>query len=154
MLVLRSGFGQPCLVVVAVEMLGRYDMSVNGKPVGVDIEQRHEDADHDAAVVEIVVLLHLLYDDNLAVCRRDNHAQSVVTLRELTDGATEEIEHHGPHYAEDDGENPERELCLERLPENHGDGDEDKGAIDQGVCAFTVYAYLLYAFQFLYSLSH
>ncbi len=48
-------------------MAYKFHLAVNGEPVGMDIGDAHEDRDHQALVVEILVLVDLLNDDNLTV---------------------------------------------------------------------------------------
>ena len=77
---------------VAVLMADGLDIPVDGEPVGVDIEQRHEDGDHDALLAEVLILVHRLTDDHLAVGR--GHDDTLCVAIEIADGTAEEIDQY------------------------------------------------------------
>ena len=83
------------------------DPSVSRKPVGVDVERRHEDGDLDRLPFDIFRFIDLLDDNHLAVDRTDDH----VTDRSfvMPFGTAEEIEDKGidqyPESREARGEN-------------------------------------------------
>ena len=66
------------------------DRAVNGNPVGVDVEEAHEDADHHATVVEIDILLSLFHYNHLAVGR--SHYNALRLSLEGADGTLEEVQ--------------------------------------------------------------
>ena len=60
--VLLACLRQPCLVVVAVLVVYELNLAVYREPVGVYVEQAHENAYHQALVMEVFVLLDFFYD--------------------------------------------------------------------------------------------
>ena len=95
-LIICAGFRQPSSLETTVLMVNAAHRAIDRYPVGMNVEQTHEDAHHDAAVVEILVFLDLLYDHHSAVARSYDHALSV--LSEKTYWATEEIDHYKVHH--------------------------------------------------------
>ena len=150
MLVLLAGLGEPSLVEVAIEVLDKLHHAVHGKPVGVDVEEAHKDADHQAAVVEVLILLHLLDDDDLAVGRRHHDMFRVLDV-EVADRAAIEVEHDTIDGDHDDEERPERNLGRQGKPQNGGHQGNADSTIQQLVRALTMKTDFL---EFLYSLSH
>ena len=153
MLIVRCGLGKPCLVIVSVKMAHLHYTAINGEPVGMDIKQRHEDAHHDTAVMKILILVNFLDDNNLAVGRGYDNPLCVLHSK-LADGAAEEIQDNKPYNAKHHGKRPEWYLGVECLPQHYANGYDEECTVYKGVCAFTVYAYFLYTFKILYSLSH
>ena len=95
---------------VAVLVVHELNPSVNGEPVGVDVEQAHEDAYHEALVVEVFCFFHFLYDNNLSVGR--SHDNLVGLAFKESFGASEEVEYYGVYNTEDHNVAPEHELAV------------------------------------------
>ena len=142
--------GEPCLVVVAVVVSYGLHLAVNGEPVGVYVEEAHEDAHHDAALVEVDVLVDFLDHYYASVCRR-YHESRCVFFGEEADGAAEEVDDDAVDGAHDCGEAPERHLAVYEAPEQQCDCRNNDEAINECVGSFAVKAYFL---QFLYLLNH
>ena len=106
-LVLDAGLRQPCCLKASVIVSCHLDCALHGHPVGVDIEQAHEDADHHAAVVEVFVLFDFLHHYDFAVGRCYDDIRRILGF-ETSYGAAEEIDEHqiqGRGYAYgDDGD--------------------------------------------------
>ena len=116
----------------------------------MNVEETHEDGDHQPLVVEVFVFLHFLNHYDLAVGRSHDDAFGIFKI-EITDGAAVEVEHNAPNGQHNDEKQPKRPLCIETVPQRHRDkGDEDK-AIGECIVSLTVNAYILY---FSYFLSH
>ena len=141
MLVLLAGLGQPCLMVVAVEVLDKLHPSVHWEPVGMDVQRTHEDGNHQSSVVEVVVLLRFLYDDDLAVSRGNDGAFRVAV--EVADGAAIEVERQEPCRSQDGGDDDAGDDGIESIPEQCADSHDKEGAIEQFAGAFVVNSYLL-----------
>lgn len=60
MFVLFACLGQPCLVEVAVVVCYEFHTSVYGEPVGVYVEETHENTHHNAALVKVCVFVYFL----------------------------------------------------------------------------------------------
>ena len=56
------------------------------------IEQTHKDAHHHAAVMEVLVFLHLFHHHYLAVGRGNHHIVGITGIEAY--GALEEVEQH------------------------------------------------------------
>ena len=97
MLVLFACLGQPGFVEVAVEMFHEFHFPVNGEPVGMDVDKTHEYGNHQAAIMEVPVFIHFLYDHYLAVGRSYHHTFGI--FLEFSYWATIEVEHYSPHRA-------------------------------------------------------
>ena len=93
-------------MVVAVEMLYKLHLAVDGEPVGMYVERTHEDRNHQSFVVEILVLLCFLNHDDLAVGRCHNEFIGVAI--EVADRTAVEVERHHPGCAKDEGKDYER----------------------------------------------
>ena len=78
---------------VTIFMLDRLDMSVNRKPVGMDIKQRHENGNHNPFVMEILVFLYFLKYYYLSVGWSNDQSFSVSV--EEADGTPKEVDHNG-----------------------------------------------------------
>jgi hypothetical protein len=76
-------------------MLNVAHLSVGRHPVGVHVEEAHENAHHNAPVVEIFVLIHFLDNYDATVAGRNDNALCL-TIEE-TDGAAEEIHYYKIH---------------------------------------------------------
>ena len=94
MFVLFAGFWQPSLVIVAILMMYELHASVNGEPVGMNVQWAHEDRNHQSLVVEILVLVCFLNHHYLAVGR--SHDGTLCVTIKVTDGATVEVKYHEP----------------------------------------------------------
>ena len=99
--------------------------------------------------MEILALLSLFYDHDLAIGR--GHNQLVGIAVEVTNRTAVEIERHQPSCAKDDDENPKWYSRVEIGPEQPGDTYDDQCAQHELVGAFAVDPDLL---QFLDSFSH
>ncbi|MPM86018.1 hypothetical protein SDC9_133101 [bioreactor metagenome] len=60
-------------------------------PIGMNIEDAHEDRNHDTIIFEIFAFVHLFYGNNLAIGRGNDYFLCFLT--EKTYGATEEVDH-------------------------------------------------------------
>ena len=118
MLIFLAGFGEPGLVVVAILVMNELYLAVDGEPVGMHVERTHEDGDHQALVVEILILLSLFHHYNLTVGR--SHDQFLRIAVEVADGTTVEIEGHEPGGTEDGYEDPKRDMRVEEIQEQRG----------------------------------
>ena len=76
---------------VAVLMFYQFYCAVHGNPVGMHVEQTHEDTHHDSPVVEVFVLLHFLYHHHSPVGRCYNKMVRVSIID--SDGTAEEVYH-------------------------------------------------------------
>ena len=75
--------------------------AIHGNPVGMHIEEAHEDAHHDATVMEIFIFLHLFHHHYLTIGRSHHHA--IRLAREQTYGTLEEIEQNSiEDYAQEE----------------------------------------------------
>jgi hypothetical protein len=72
-------------------------LAVAWNPIGMHVEQTHENTYHQSAVVEVFVLFNLLDDYYLSICRSDNQSFCVRFLV-MPDGATEEINYYEIYY--------------------------------------------------------
>jgi hypothetical protein len=93
-------------------MLHQGHLAVYWKPVGMDVEQTHENGHHDATVVEILILVNLLDNDHAAVGGSDNKVRRVVYVKN-TDGATEKIQNDAIEDAKDNGKTPKWKFAVE-----------------------------------------
>ena len=150
MLVLLACLGQPRLVEVAVLVMDELHLAVDRKPVGVHVEQTHEDGNHQSAVVEVFVLLDFLYDNHLAVGRCHDNL-GCIFLTKISDRTFEEIKHNAVYCPKHYQETPERNLGVESLPQHDCYGHDGEQAVYQCVISFAMYSYFLY---FLYSFPH
>ena len=92
-LVFGAGLWKPGFVEIAVVVLHFLDNAFNGIPVGMHVGDGHEDGNHDAAVVEILVFVHFLNHYDFSVGR--SHCYIFGFSVEDTDGTSEEIDHNG-----------------------------------------------------------
>ena len=113
MLVLLACLGQPCLVVVAILVHHLLHLAINGEPVGMHIEQTHEDGDHEALLMEILVLHDFLYNHYLTVGRSNDKTLRVVLKK--TYRTTVKIQHNKPCCTEDYGKRPEWNLVIHKV---------------------------------------
>ena len=97
-------------------MMHQFHLSVNREPVGMHIKEAHEDADHHALLVEILILFHFLHHDNLAVSRSYDDVFRLVFLVKDTDRTAEEIDNNAIYDAENCYKAIERYVCLEGTP--------------------------------------
>ena len=59
-----------------------FTLPSTGEPVGMNIEKTHENANHQATIMEIFVLIYFLNNDNFAVSGSDNYLFCFVGFRE------------------------------------------------------------------------
>lgn len=136
-LVLGAGLGEVRRQEAPGVVLDVLDLALGRKPVGVHIERRHEDADHDGAGVEVLVLVYFLDGDYLAVDRGDDHAVPlalVVAGRAAEEVEDETIDDGGDGRA--DGRQPG--LRGQEEPGGDVDGDEHERQEHQDVGALVV----------------
>ena len=135
---------QPCLFEVSVVMAHHLYESLHGKPVGMDIGDAHEDADHQTTVVEIFVLLHFLDDDDMAIGRGNNNIVRHLSLVNA-DGATEKIDNNGVNYGKDNYNGPKcnRATLIEKPTAQSDDAGIDGKAQQECRDSFVVYSVLL-----------
>ena len=87
-------------------MVDKLHLAIDGEPVGMYVQRTHEDRDHQAFVVKVLVFLSLFYYHDLAVGRRNNQLIRVTVV--IADRAAIEVQRHEPGSAKDDDEDPER----------------------------------------------
>lgn len=150
-LVLGARFGEVGGTAAPVVVLGIYHLAVDGEPVGVDVQRRHEHRELYAAAFEVLPLVGLLQGYHLAVGGR-HHGVNRVAGEMAAGGAVEvhnQKEEHNRHQADGSG-NPPKGL---RQPRPQGDVDEQQpgGKDCQHMGAFAVYLYS--HFSSLYSVS-
>ena len=143
-LILRGSLGKPCTHEVAIMMTHLTHDSLHGKPVGMDIGDAHEDADHQTTVVEIFVLLHFLDDDDMAIGRGNNNIVRHLSLVNA-DGATEKIDNNGVNYGKDNYNGPKcnRATLIEKPTAQSDDAGIDGKAQQECRDSFVVYSVLL-----------
>ena len=124
--VLLTCLRQPGFMEVAVIVAYILDRSVGGNPVGMHVEKAHEDAYHDAPVVEIFVFLRLFHHDDLAVGRRQN--ESFRLAFKGTDWTLEEVEQDSVEDAADCYADVEGETGLEIVQYGEIEHQQDDGA--------------------------
>ena len=135
--VVRTGLGQPGSLETAVVMLDELDGAIGGNPVGMDVEQAHEDAHHQTPVVEVFVLLHLLHYHDLAVGRSHDNALGVAI--EDTDGTAEEVDDDEIDDATQCQDDPEyRALETKHMSREQTQQGKRDSAQDERVRAFAV----------------
>ena len=116
----------------------------------MNVEKAHEDADHYAFFVEILVFFYLFYYYYVAVSGCYDKFFGIVRT-EKTYRATEKVKHHTPYRTEDYGKSVEWHMAFKGAPQYYSYRNECHCAIYQGICSLSVYSYLL---EFLYSFSH
>ena len=114
-LVLITCLGKPSLVEVTVLMLHLFYYTVNREPIGMNIEETHEDAHHDALLLEILILKDLLNHYHLTVSRSHDKVIRLICT-EQTYRATEEVQHNTPYCTEDDNKDSKWYVTVERPP--------------------------------------
>ena len=136
-LIICTGFGEPSSLKATVLMINAAHCTIDWHPVGMNVEQAHEDAHHDAAVVEILVFLDLFYDHHPAVARSYDHAVSV--LGEKTYRATEEIDHYEVHHRAG-YHKPKKPWTRKAYCPTHQQAkrSQTNGTPYEGRCAFTM----------------
>ena len=139
---------QPCLFEVSVVMAHHLYESLHGKPVGMDIGDAHEDADHQPSVVEVFVFVYLFDDHYVSVCRCHHHVVGGVAFEDA-DGASEEIDNDGVDGGKDNEYGPEGDgaTCCQEPPAKGHDADEYGQSQYECGYAFMVYSILFYLFQ-------
>ena len=68
------------------------DSAVNRNPVGMYIDDVHEDGDHQTAVMEVFIFVYFLYYHDLAVGRSDDYSFRIAF--EPAYGTSEEVDHN------------------------------------------------------------
>ena len=136
-LILFACLGQPSLVEVAVVMSYELDASVYGEPVGVYIEQTHENAHHNAALVEVGVFVHL-FNHYYATVGRSHYYLLGVFAWEESDGASEEVDYNSVDYSEYYSEAPERSFVVAEAPQQQSDSCNEYESVYESVGSFTV----------------
>ena len=89
--VLRTGFRQPCFHEVTVVVGYLFNGAVHRIPVGMYVNDAHEDRDHQPTVMEVFVFVHFFNDYNFAVSRSDDYLFCI--LSEKSDRTAEEVNH-------------------------------------------------------------
>ena len=147
-LILRGSLGKPCTHEVAIMMTHLTHDSLHGKPVGMDIGDAHEDADHQPSVVEVFVFVYLFDDHYVSVCRCHHHVVGGVAFEDA-DGASEEIDNDGVDGGKDNEYGPEGDgaTCCQEPPAKGHDADEYGQSQYECGYAFMVYSILFYLFQ-------
>ena len=140
-LVLFARLGQPSFVEIAVVMADMLDGAVDGNPVGVDVEETHEDAHHDAAVVEIFCLFRLFHHDDLAVGRRQY--ESFRLALESADGTLEEVQQDGIQNSAYRYADVERKSGIEDVEYGKVEHPKHDGAPEKRGLSFVMKAYFL-----------
>ena len=85
----------------AFVMAGEFHFAVNGKPVGVYVEYRHEYRHLNAAAFEIFRLVDFLHGHHSAVGARHHGIDGVA--REVSAGRAEEVHHQQDEHTPDCG---------------------------------------------------
>ena len=96
-------------------MVHELHLAVDGKPVCVNIPQTHEDAYHQTAVVEILVLLYFLDYDNAPIGRSDYNLLCILAV-EIADRTAIEINDNTINGVKDGEENPKWDFRVEYVP--------------------------------------
>ena len=65
--------GQPCFHEVTVVVGYLFNGAVHRIPVGMYVNDAHEDRDHQPAVMEVFVFVHFFNDYDFAVSRSDDY---------------------------------------------------------------------------------
>ena len=99
--------------------------------------------------MEISVFLNLFDNHNLSVGRCYYHLVGVAL--EISFWAAEKVQHYGIDDSEDADEAPESRFAVYIEPEYCSDGDDENRPVEQCVCSFSMYSYVL---QFFYFLTH
>ena len=116
--------------------------AVNGEPVGVYVEEAHEDAHHDATLVEVDILVDFLDYYYAAIGWSYYQARCVFFGKEAY-GAAEEVDDDAVDGAHDCREAPERHLAVYETPKQQRDCCDNDEAINECVGSFAVKAYFL-----------
>ena len=129
-LVLLARLRQPCLVEVAVVVGYGLHFAVNGEPVGVYVKETHEDAHHDATLVEVDILVDFL-DYYYAAIGWSYYQARCVFFGEEAYGAAEEVDDDAVYGAHDCREAPERHLAVYETPKQQRDCCDNDEAINE-----------------------
>lgn len=111
--------------------------AVDGIPVGVDVERRHEDGEHDGLRVEVFTLVDLFDGDDVSVDGADHHVLSFPLV--VAAGASEEIEDEEVDDHGDDRENQRQRERRQEKPYRHVERQQHDGEEDKYVGAFAMY---------------
>lgn len=115
-LVFEACLGQPCFMEIAVLVFYFLDDAVYGKPIGMDVGQGHENGDHFAFVVEVLLLVNFFNHNYFAVGRSNHH--SFCLAFEVANGATEEVDHDAVDYCRDGENDIENAGKIEHVDKN------------------------------------
>ena len=99
--VLVACLRQPCTMEVSVLVMHHFYLAVYRKPVGMYVEETHEDADHDAFLMQVFLFHHLFYYNHFAVGRGYHKLVGInVVLSEFAYRTAEEVECNTPYRTE------------------------------------------------------
>ena len=87
-----GGLRQPCFIEVSIMVLDHLHNALYWKPIGMNIEERHEDTNHYATVMKIFIFLNFFYhyDFTVSTC----YHIILRLARKYTDGTTEKIDNN------------------------------------------------------------
>ena len=111
--------------------------AVDGKPVGVDVQDRHEDRQLQYAPLKHLGLVHFLECHDSAVDRRHHHI--VAVTGEVAAGAVEKVEHQQVEDGRDGREYGRYETYTDEEPCQEIEHSQHEKQYDQNVGAFAVY---------------
>ena len=130
-------------------MVNELHLAIDRKPISMNIQRTHEDADHEAFIVEILVLLSFLDDHNLTIGRCHHKFLGVTIV--IADRATVEIECHHPGCTKNEDKSPKRYRRLDEKPKHTAYSKDGQHAQRKFVGALTMDTNFL---QFFYPCSH
>ena len=123
---------------VAVVVAHLLDVALHRKPVGMNVGDRHENGDHQPAVMKILVFLHFLHHHYLAVSRRHHNVVRIAVKQ--ADGAAEKVDHHRQQRARQHERGIPYGVCAQRHEEQTVEQHKRQAACRKGVRAFAVYS--------------
>jgi hypothetical protein len=102
-------------MIITVEVLYKLNLTINGIPVGMNVERTHKDTYHESLVVEICIFLGLFNHNDFSIGR--GHNQLVGIAIKIANRTTIEVKGNKPRCAEYYHKYPKRYGGIETVPQ-------------------------------------
>ena len=97
-------------------MVYKFYMSIDRKPVSMNIEKAHKDRNHETSLVEINIFFYLFNDDDFSICRCYYNVFCILR-REETHRTLEKIEYDAVYNTEDSSKDIKGNFCVKCSPQ-------------------------------------